>query len=108
MRTSARAVAILVASLLMTTSPLLAAEETWEQGRDSGHGGQKDECLLVPINCIPYDESLQERINRLNNEIAKGRDVYNADELSVLRAKLDRTHERLDRERTERLFNPGL
>jgi|AGTN01.3.fsa_nt_gi hypothetical protein len=106
MKRLAVVMAIVAASLAATGKPGLAGEETWEwQAND--HPGQKDNCLIVAVNCVPYQDSLQERINRLNNEIAKGRDVYDADELSVLRQKLDRTYRQLDMRRPDIMFNPG-
>ena len=49
----------------------------------------KDECLLVSMNCPPEGMSGQQRIDRLNREISKGTDVYTEDELKVLKEKLN-------------------
>jgi len=51
--------------------------------------GAKDECLLVAINCPSPDYRLQERINRLRDEIDRGTAVYTPQELSILRRKLE-------------------
>jgi hypothetical protein len=106
MKRFALAAAILAASLAVTLEPGRAGGEMWV-GQQDYHPDSKDDCLIVAINCVSYDESLQERINRLNTEISKGRDVYDADELAILRQKLDRAYQRLDESRPSSLFNPG-
>ncbi len=58
--------------------------------------GQKDECLLILKNCEMQAESLQQRINRLNEEIAKGTRVYSPDELKKLKEKLQDANRTLD------------
>jgi hypothetical protein len=55
----------------------------------------KDQCLLLAMNCPPEGLSGQKRIDRLNREIAKGREVYTADELSVLKEKLNDAYKEL-------------
>jgi len=64
------------------------------QGDSSGtqqerYRGTKDECLLVARNCPSPDYRLQERINRLRDEIDRGTAVYTPEELGVLRRKLE-------------------
>lgn len=81
---------IVAASVLLTGSTLTAAEE--EIGATEG----KDECLLVALNCEQSVDSIQMRIERLNREIAKGTDVYTADELNILKEKLDDVYKELD------------
>ncbi|BCS52862.1 hypothetical protein [Geobacter sp. SVR] len=98
--------AILTVSLAALLKPGGVGGEMWV-GQQDYHPDSKDSCLIVAINCVSYDESLQERINRLNTEISKGRDVYDADELAILRQKLDKTYQRLDESRPSSLFNPG-
>jgi hypothetical protein len=49
----------------------------------------KDECLLVARNCPSPDYKLQERINRLRDEIDRGTAVYTPEELGILRRKLE-------------------
>ena len=51
--------------------------------------GQKDECLLVAKNCPDRVDSIQERIEKLQTEINKGRAVYTPEELGILHQKLD-------------------
>ena len=57
----------------------------------------KDECLLVARNCPPDMSIVQNRIDRLNAEIAKGTDVYTPAELKVLNDKLNAAYEELNR-----------
>jgi|GEM_PF-3382940 len=59
-------------------------------------GTTKDECLLVAIKCGDDFDTLQQRIDRLQNEISKGRAVYTADELKLLRKKLDNARKTLE------------
>ena len=56
----------------------------------------KDECLLSAMNCPPGGMSGQQRIDRLNREISKGRDVYTEDELRVLEEKLNDANKELN------------
>jgi hypothetical protein len=51
--------------------------------------GQKDECLLVAMNCANATETIQQRIDRLNHEIQKGTDVYTPEELNTLKRQLN-------------------
>jgi hypothetical protein len=70
-------------SALLTTTQLYSAESTINDTNS------KDECLLISMNCKDYVDSIQQRIEKLNNEIVKGTDVYTRDELNILRQKLD-------------------
>ena len=51
--------------------------------------GSKNECLLVAKNCVDNVDSIQQRMGKLQHEIAKGRAVYTNDELRILNQKLD-------------------
>jgi len=66
-----------------------------EQSGDSHQFANKDECLLVARNCPPDNGSIQNRIDRLNTEIAKGTDVYTPGELRVLNDKLNDAYREL-------------
>lgn len=67
------------------------------QWGESHQIANKDECLLVAKNCPPDMAFVQNRIDRLNAEIAKGTDVYTPDELKVLNDKLNAAYEELNR-----------
>ena len=71
-----------VAALIISAMPILSAEEM--MGAPA-----KDECLLIARNCVDNVITLQQKIDRLNREIARGTDVYTAEELGVLQRKLD-------------------
>jgi len=77
--------AIIGASALLSATPLLSAETM--QVNDN----VKDNCLLVAMNCANSVDSYQQRIERLDKEIAKGTDVYTQDELRVLGQKREDT-----------------
>ena len=74
---------VLAAALLLNGSTVIAADE--EYGTTEG----KDECLLVSWNCAQDVDSIQQRIERFTNEIAKGTAVYTKDELNILKRKLE-------------------
>ena len=65
------------------------------QGADVQQTANKDECLLLAMNCPKENVSVQNRIDRLNAEIAKGTDVYTPDELKVLNDKLNDSYKEL-------------
>lgn len=56
----------------------------------------KDECLLASRNCRDQVDTIQQKMVRLNGEIAKGTRVYNAQELKVLQGKLREVNAQLD------------
>ena len=66
------------------------------QDVESHQFANKDECLLVAKNCPPDMAIVQNRIDRLNTEIAKGTDVYTPAELNVLNDKLNAAYEELN------------
>lgn len=74
--------ALTMATMVMTSIPALA------QG--------KDECLLVSQNCKDQVDSIQQKIARLNKEIAKGNKVYTPSEIKVLQGKLREVNNQLD------------
>lgn len=81
---------VVAAATLMSGAPLLAAEEAVEEQ------GQRDECLLVAMNCENNVDTIQQRLERLSKEIAKGTDVYTQDELNILNRKLADTERLLE------------
>ena len=90
MRRLTTVLTVLAASVLLTGSTLMAADK--EYGNDQG----KDECLLVAVNCAQSVDSIQMRIERLNNEIAKGTAVYTFDEVNILKSKLEEINKELE------------
>lgn len=88
---------VLTAALMVwSEGPVMGGAEgrPADSGREPGKG--KDECLLVAIRCGDDFDTLQQRIDRLQHEISKGRAVYTADELEILRKKLDNARKTLE------------
>jgi hypothetical protein len=72
------------------------AEGPSAEGSRQEPGRTKDECLLVAVRCGDSFDTLQQRIDRLQNEISKGRSVYTPDELKILRKKLDNARKTME------------
>ena len=51
--------------------------------------GQKDECLIVAKNCVAGDETVMQRVERLQREIDKGAVVYTPEELKSFHDQLN-------------------
>ena len=68
-------------------------------GSESNQFANKDECLLVAMNCPPGGMSTQQRIDRLNTEIGKGTDVYTPEELKALKDQRDGAYRELNGEK---------
>ena len=82
----------LAASMMIYAWPVLSEEGTTGLSGDYGQHEQlmqKDECLLVAMNCANMNDSVIKRIDRLRIEIAKGNDVYTPAELKILNDQLD-------------------
>ncbi|KAB0670529.1 hypothetical protein F6V30_10335 [Oryzomonas sagensis] len=80
------------AAMLFSAVPLLADDytgATMDPDMKAIQETQKDECLLVAMNC-PTDraDTVQQRIDRLNREIDKGSAVYTDQELQQLKEQL--------------------
>jgi len=99
MRT-ARLLTVAAAVLGIWTLPGWAASSTAGQAGDV----QRDECLLVArldnVNCPNHVDSIDNRIARLQREVAKDGQVYSPEELRYLKKELAQyqaMHEYLDR-----------
>lgn len=57
---------------------------------------QKDECLLISKDCKNATLSIQEKIQKLQDEINKGKRVYTSEELKNLKKKLQDAEQTLD------------
>jgi thiamine biosynthesis lipoprotein ApbE len=95
MKAIARTVSFVAAALIIAAVPVLAEEGIMGQQEQQV---QRSECLLVAKNC-PTD-SIQERIQRIQDEIAKGTTVYSNDELQRLNRQLEEAQKFLDYELT--------
>jgi len=86
--------AILI-SMLSIFAPVYADEATTEEPAEQ-ETQQKNECILLAISCGNSIISIQDKIQLLKEEIAKGRKVYSPEELDKLRKKLDEVNKTLD------------
>lgn len=88
-------ISVLAAAMFFSAAPVRGDDYT---GTDTGQKsqtmqqGQKDACLLVAMNCPDSykTDTVDQRIDRLQKEIAKGTDVYTELELNRLNDQLDR------------------
>ncbi|MDD2898011.1 MAG: hypothetical protein PHI31_04790 [Desulfuromonadaceae bacterium] len=83
-----------VASLFFSITAFAEEKSTgtfggYGQYDDYGLSGMKDQCLIVAENCIGGDDSVLKRVERLNNEISKGADVYTPEELKNFQEQLN-------------------
>ena len=60
------------------------------------HAGMKMDTASGVRECALQAESIQEKIKRLDTEVAKGEKKYSAKELKKLKAKLDDANKILD------------
>jgi thiamine biosynthesis lipoprotein ApbE len=95
MKAIASTITVIAAALMIAAIPVRAEENVMGQQMQQA---QKSECLLVAKNC-PTD-SIQERIQRIQDEIAKGTAVYSNDELRRLNRELEEAQQFLDYELT--------
>lgn len=95
MRSIARRISLVAAALMIAALPALAEEKVMGQQEPQV---QKNECLLVAKNCAA--DSIQERIQSIQNEIGRGQDVYTRDELRQLNNQLEEYQKMLDFEAT--------
>jgi len=93
-RTSMLLMAI-VFSLLSIIMPVYADEAATDEPTEQ-QTQQKNECILLAISCGNSIISIQDKIQLLKEEIAKGRKVYSPEELDKLRKKLDEVNKTLD------------
>lgn len=80
---------ILTVLSIVATSVMLSAAAVISAESGMGFEDKKNDCLLVAMNCATNVDTIQQRIERLNKEIAKGTAVYTKDELRTLKDKLE-------------------
>ena len=61
------------------------------------HAGMKMDMKDGVRECALKAESLQEKIKRLDGEVAKGEKKYSAKDLAAIKKKLDETNKALDK-----------
>lgn len=86
---------IIVISLLSIIVPVYADETTTGEPSEQ-QTQQKNECILLAIKCGNSIISIQDKIQLLKEEIAKGRTVYSVEDLNNLKKKLDEVSKTLD------------
>lgn len=89
MRRILKRLTLLAAALMIVAVPALADEGSMEGRLEQEQQLQKDECLLVSLNCANQVDSIQQRIDRIKGEISRGSDVYTNDELKKLNRQLE-------------------
>jgi hypothetical protein len=98
MRNMLRRLTLLAAALMIMAVPVLAAEGSMDRMIEQGQQVNKNECLLAAVNCPNQVDTLQQRIDRIRGEIARGTDVYTTDELRRLDRELEETTKNLEME----------
>lgn len=68
---------------------ILAEDARPKDNTEADSPGRKGECMLIAINCGNDYRALDQKIESLRKEIAKGSDVYSDDELRMLGRQLD-------------------
>jgi hypothetical protein len=63
---------------------------------DDDNAKNRDECLLITTQCGTSAQSIQDKIDRIKREIAKGTTVYTPEELRALKQALDEVNKTLD------------
>lgn len=94
---------VLAAAAMISAAPVRAEEGSRGTVGDQGQQMEKNECLLIAVNCGNQVDSIQQRIDRLEREIARGTNVYTSDELRSLANQLrdaEKTLEGLERDRS--------
>ena len=80
------------ASVLFSAVPILAAPRCPVSSGEFDQlirSNMKDQCLIVAKNCADESDTVQQRVNQLRVEIAKGSYVYSANELRTLKEQLN-------------------
>jgi hypothetical protein len=87
------AVLALVAASLLYSTPAFSEEKSRglpdDYGQFKAYELNKDQCLIVAINCSGESDSVLQRVDRLNREIEKGSSVYTPEELKRLQEQLN-------------------
>ena len=91
MKKTATLISVMAAALLFSTIAILAAEQcpvSFGEFEKLVQSGTRNQCLIVAKNCAMEKYTVQQRVNELRVEIAKGGAVYAPDELRALKEQL--------------------
>ena len=91
MKKRAMVLSAVVSSLLFTATAMGRAASCPVSSNEFDklvQSNMKDQCLIVAKNCGTETGSVQQRVNELRGEIAKGLDVYSPSELRALKEQL--------------------
>lgn len=83
---------ILAIAAIVNAEPFVSETESTIGGQEK-IVVQKNECLLVALNCPDKMDTSQQRIDSLQSEINKGTAVYTEEELGILNQKLNDAYE---------------
>jgi hypothetical protein len=89
MRCAIKRLTLLAAALMLMAMPVLAADDITGGAFNQEQQGVKDECLLASNNCKSDMKPIEQKIEKLRNEIGRGTTVYTNDELNKLKRELD-------------------
>ena len=96
MRSVIKRITLLAAAPMIVAVPVLADESSMNGKFEQGQQTDKNECLLVAMNCGNQVDSIQQRIDRIKGEISKGSDVYTNDEMRRLNNDLEEANKILE------------
>jgi len=91
MKSHTTVISVVMVFMLFSAITILAADNSPMSFGSFGKDMQfnhKNECLLVAKNCTTDADTVQQRLNDLRNEIAKGYRVYTPAELNRLKEQL--------------------
>jgi paraquat-inducible protein B len=89
MRYILKKIALLAAALMIMAVPVLAEDNFGVPGTEPSLQHKGKECELVAMNCSGGVDSIQDRVNQIQNEINRGTAVYTIEELKRLQQRLD-------------------
>lgn len=92
MKKIAAMISAVTVSLLLSAVSILGAEQCPVSSGEFHKLVQsnfKNQCLIVAKNCATASDSVQQRVNELRVEIAKGQAVYTPNELKALKEQLE-------------------
>ena len=98
MRSIINKLTLLAAALMILAVPALADEGSMGSKIEQGQQVEKNECLLVAMNCANQVDTIQQRIERIKGEISRGSDVYTNEELRSLNRELEDANKILQHE----------